>query len=177
MTSPSGEWACGCLHDPLTPVWKYSLLQVLLAHQFQKGLDALPSQCPASTVWSSFLIVLQPTVTRIFIDFCGLGEPGIDEIPFHSKEVVPRDALGSPFGNTWGSHMGPLRMAKWESACLLPSRPRGKDHWCVRTCWDAKRREWLFRATATPQHEVAHFQDWSSSGMQTCTLFWHVITA
>lgn len=122
-----GMWIC--LHDPLTPVWKYSLLQVFSAGQFQKGLESFPSQYPASQVWSS--INCHTHGHKCY----GLGEPGTDEIPFHDKEIVPQGVLESPFGalilDLWEGPSGN------QSVCFQLGS--GKSTIVVRTCWYTKK--------------------------------------
>lgn len=131
MTSPSGEQTCWCLDDPLSPVWKCSLLQFFSASQSRR-------------VWDLYHLSALPLSVLLYQlshghKCCGLGEPGAYKISFHDKEIVPQHA-GLTIWPAWGSHAGSLSMAKWESpACFHPGL--GRSTIVVKTSWCAKKSE------------------------------------
>lgn len=169
MTSPSAEQTCWCLDDPLSPVWKCSLLQFFSASQSRRvsdlyHLSALP------------LSVLLYQLSHGH-KCCGLGEPGAYKISFHDKEIVPQHAGGHHLASLglscWIPEHGQVRITllasiQGQGEVLLLSRPADVPK---------RAREPVFWATASPQNGVAHFKDQSSNRTRTCTLSWHIVFA
>jgi hypothetical protein len=128
--SPTGVWVLLC--NPLTPVWRYSLLQVLLPSQFQKGLEAnSPSQCTTAQAWSFWLSQSLSTVTHIFINLrAGLGWHWGNYIPWQKKKkehLPPLIFVLNYFPKCHGithlvTHLGHWIMDPW----TVPSR-RGAE--------------------------------------------------
>lgn len=169
MTSPSGEQTCWCLDDPLSPVWKCSLLQFFSASQSRR-------------VWDLYHLSALPHSVLLYQlshghKCCGLGEPGAYKISFHDKEIVPQHAGGHHLASLglscWIPEHGQVRITllasiQGQGEVLLLSRPADVPK---------RAREPVFWVTASPQNGVAHFKDQSSNGMHTCTLSWHIVFA
>lgn len=171
MTSSSGEQTRGCLDDPLSPVWKCSLLQFFSASQLLKGLKSLPSQCPASQC------APLSTVTWSWMSWAGWAWCSLIKSHFMTKKLS-LNMLGSPFGqhlglSCWIPEHGQVRIT------LLASIQGQGEVWLLSGPADVPKRarESVFWATASPQNGVACFKDEGSNGMRTRTLSWHIVFA
>lgn len=160
-----GMWVC--LHDPLTPVWKYSLLQVFSAGQFRKGLESFLSRCPASQVC--------PLSTVIHTDINAMGWVSLALMKSH---FMTKKSL---LKVSWGHHLG---LSYWTSEkdqvgirVFASSWGQGKVPLLSGPADIPERAvESVFWATASLQNGIAYFIDWGSNEMHTCILWGGILS-